>query len=168
MLQSRCRPHSLCGSRYLRSSVPWLDMWGPNPWLRILGAIRHLRGLNPWPRVLESTLQPTVPYGAPIGCTRWHHRERGNLSSTLLRMETKWFLNIWLSLLAMMWCWQPRGTSSWVIPFFATHFLNFSEHSLSKQWCFNLSAKSFILLTILWKAVIILPLVLFFINLQKI
>ncbi len=53
----------LCDSQYLRPSVPWLDMGGSNPWLRILGAIQHLRGLNPWPRVLEATLQPTVPYG---------------------------------------------------------------------------------------------------------
>ncbi len=54
----------LCSSPYLCSSVPWLDMWGSNPWLRILGAIWHLRGLNPWPRVLEATLQPAVHYGA--------------------------------------------------------------------------------------------------------
>jgi hypothetical protein len=37
--------------------------WGSNPWLWIPGAIQHLRGLNPWPRVLEATLQPTVPHG---------------------------------------------------------------------------------------------------------
>jgi hypothetical protein len=36
------------------------------------------------------------------GCMRRHHREGGNLSSTPLRMETKWFLNIWIARLAML------------------------------------------------------------------
>jgi hypothetical protein len=46
--------------------------------------------------------------------------------------------------------WQFWGTSSWVIPFFVMHALNSAEHSLSKQWCFNPSAESIILLTIFW------------------
>ncbi len=40
------------------------------------------------------------------GRTRWHHRERGNQSSPPLRMETKWFLNVWIACLAMLQHWQ--------------------------------------------------------------
>jgi hypothetical protein len=76
-------------------------------------------------------------------------------------------LNIWIACLAMLQWWQSGGTSLWVIPFFAMHALNAAKHSLSKQWCFSPSAKSFILSTIFWYAVIMSPLVQFFINLQK-
>ncbi len=65
------------------------------------------------------------------GCTRWHHRESGNLLFTLLRMEK--FLNVWIAHSAMLGWWQSRVTSLWVIPFFAMHALNAAEHSLSKR-----------------------------------
>ncbi len=91
----------------------------------------------------------------------------GNLLSTLLRIETKWFLDVWTAHSAMLQWWQSGGTSLWVIQFFVMHALNAAKHLLFKQWCFNPSAKSFILLTIFWYAAIILPSVWFFITLQK-
>ena len=68
---------------------------------------------------------------------RWHHRESGDLSSTLLRMETKWFLNVWIARSAILQWWQSGGTNLWVIPLSVMHSLNFAKHSLSNWWCFN-------------------------------
>ncbi len=50
-----------------------------------------------------------------VGSRRWHHKERGNLSSTPARITMMCTLKVWIECSVLLHLWLPGGTRlNWI------------------------------------------------------